>query len=63
MPKPQRQPALTWPECLALCRSNRPQALRMAYCQCGMTMTAPAQAVGVSVSRVSRLIAGADRLV
>lgn len=37
-------------------------ALRMAYCQCGITMTALAKDLGLSVSRVSRLIAAADRV-
>ena len=59
VPKPQRQSPRTWPECLALSGHDRNQALRMAYREGGMTMTALAQAVGLSVSRVSRLIAAA----
>jgi hypothetical protein len=59
VPKPQRQSPRTWPECLPLCGNDRNQALRMAYREGGMTMTALAQAVGLSVSRVSRLIAAA----
>ena len=59
VPKPQRQSLRTWPECLALSGNDRNQALRMAYREGGMAMTALAQAVGLSVSRVSRLIAAA----
>ena len=36
-------------------------ALRMAYCEGGMTMTAMAKEMGLSVSRVSRLIAATER--
>ena len=34
----------------------------MAYRECGITMTDLARELGVSVSRVSRLIAAADRV-
>ena len=61
VPKPQRQSARTWPEFLALCGNDRTQALRMADREGGMTMTALASMLGLSVSRVSRLIAGPAR--
>ncbi len=59
VPKPQRQSSRTWTECLDLSGHDRTQALRMAYREGGMAMTALAQAVGLSVSRVRRLIAAA----
>ena len=39
--------------------ANRPEALRMAYRECGMTMTAMAKELQLSVSRISRLVAAA----
>ena len=41
----------------------RNQALTMAYRECGMTMPALAAATGLSVSRVSRLMAAFERVV
>ena len=40
--------------------ADRPEALRMAYRECGITMTAMAKLLQLSVSRTSRLIAVAD---
>lgn len=63
VPRPQRLSARTWPQCLALCGNDRTLALRLAYREGGMTMTALARMLGLSVSRVSRLIAQAERSV
>ena len=41
--------------------ADRAQALRLAYRECGITMSAMARELGLSVSRVSRLIAAAER--
>ena len=42
--------------------TDQAQALRMAYRECGITMTALAKELGLSVSRISRLIAAAERV-
>jgi len=39
----------------------RGEALPMAYRRCGITMTPMAAELGLSVSRISRLIAAAER--
>ena len=43
------------------CNADRAQALRLAYREHGITMTSMARELGLSVSRVSRLIAMAER--
>jgi putative transposase len=68
VPRPQRQsvadtPAArerVWGECLQRCSGDRAAALHAAYREHGMTMTALASLAGLSVSRVSRLIAGEE---
>ena len=67
VPKAQRiapallQSAKPYQDCLAEC-GNRDQALCLAYRECGITMPALAGGLGLSVSRVSRLIAAAERV-
>lgn len=61
VPKAQRRSPATLQECLKR-TSDRASALRMAYRDHGSTMTALAREVGLSVSRVSRLIAEAERV-
>jgi putative transposase len=41
--------------------ADRAQALRLAYRECGTNMSAMARELGLSVSRVSRLIATGER--
>lgn len=60
VPRMQRQGAKTWQTCLAECDGDRNRALTWAYRQGGLTMTALAREVGLSVSHVSRLIAVAE---
>ena len=60
VPNAQRKSPCTWQDCLKLA-PDRADALRMAYCQCGITMTELAKELGLSVSRISRLIAAAGR--
>ena len=59
VPRAQISTPLTLAQWLATC-PTREQALRAAYRESGITMTQLAQEVGLSVSRVSRLIALAD---
>ncbi len=61
VPKVQRKSPCTWQDCLKRC-TDQAQALRMAYRECGITMTALAKELGLSVSRISRLIAAAERV-
>jgi putative transposase len=61
IPKIQRKQARTWQACLAACNGQRDLALATAYRQHGMTMTWLAEQSGLSVSHVSRLIAGIER--
>ena len=61
VPKAQRTSPCTLKDCLKRF-PDRADALRMAYRECGFTMTALAKDLGLSVSRVSRLIAAADRV-
>lgn len=61
IPKAQRKQRITWQECLAGCSGKRDVALAMAYREQGMTMTWLAQQCGLSVSHVSRLVAGVER--
>ncbi len=61
---PRRKPAptqpATWKQCLDASDGNRDAALLHGYRERGMTMTALAQAAGLSVSRVSRVIAALE---
>lgn len=61
VPKAQRKSLCTLQERLKHVL-DRADALHMAYRECGFTMTALAKDLGLSVSRVSRLIAAADRV-
>jgi putative transposase len=60
-PKAQRLRARTWQKCLTQCEGERERALLMAYRSCGLTMTALAEQIGLSVSHVSRLIAAQEQ--
>lgn len=60
VPKVQRKSGATLQDCLKRC-ADRPQALRMAYRDCGISMTALAKQLDLSVSHISRLIAAAER--
>lgn len=59
VPRAQRQSPLGLDHWLSVC-TNRDEALWRAYAQGGMTMSAIARELGLSVSRVSRLIAAAE---
>jgi putative transposase len=56
VPRQQRQARKTFAQCLADCGGQRDAALALAFGQHGLAMTALARAVGLSVSRVSRII-------
>jgi putative transposase len=56
IPREQRRKPLELGQFLAMC-STREEALRRAHLEGGMTMSAIAKALDLSVSRVSRLIA------
>ena len=60
LPKAQRKSAGTLGDCLKRC-ADRAQALRMAYRECGISMSALAKQLDLSVSHISRLIAAAER--
>jgi hypothetical protein len=62
LPPPQRAVPLMLQDCL---REYEPrgEALRVAYRRCGITTTQMAAELGLSVSRISRLIAAAERSV
>ena len=60
VPKLHRKRPGTLQDCLN-CNADRAQALRLAYREHGITMTSMARELGLSVSRVSRLIAMAER--
>lgn len=60
IPKAQRSSPQTLAQWLAQC-STRDEALRRAYCESGLTMTALAAEIGLTVARVSQLIARAER--
>ena len=68
VPRPQRRSVADTPaarervlnECLQRCGGDRAATLHAAYREHGMTMTALAPLAGLSVSRVSRLIAGEE---
>jgi hypothetical protein len=53
------QPWSAWQE--AQCDGDRDRALHQAYRQGGMTMTQLSRDAGLSVSHVSRLIAGVEK--
>lgn len=55
-PRPRR-----WGDWLKLTENNREEALYRAHTEGGQSMTALARELGLSVSRVSRLIAGHER--
>ena len=57
IPRVQRLPALNWSQCLQHCGGDRARALRMAHVAGGLSMSALAREIGLSVSRVSRIIA------
>ena len=61
IPRAQRLPALSLSQCLQRC-GDRALALRMAHVEGGMSMSSLAREMGLSVSRVSRLIAAAERI-
>ncbi len=60
VPPLQRNGAKTWARCLELCNGNRNKALVLAYRQGGLTMTALAAALGLSVTHISRLMAAGE---
>lgn len=60
VPKAQRKAPLTLLDCLRQSPGQPGQALRRAHREGGITMTAMAREMGLSVSRVSRLIAAAE---
>ena len=60
-PKTQRKSPCILKDCLKRF-PDRADALRMAYRECGITMTDLARELGLSVSRVSRLIAASERV-
>ncbi|MET0216715.1 MAG: transposase [Burkholderiales bacterium] len=60
VPKAQRKRPRTLQHCLNE-NADRAHALRLAYRECGITMSSMARELGLSVSRVSRLIAAAER--
>ena len=70
VPRPQRQPVAdtpaarerVWKQCLHHSQGDRAAALLTAYRGHGITMTALASLLQLSVSRISRLIAGAEKV-
>lgn len=59
-PRLQRNGAKIWAQCLELCHGDRNKALVLAYREGGLTMTALAAALGLSVTHISRLIAAGE---
>ena len=59
VPKAQRNSPSTLQDCLQR-TADRTEALRIAYRECGITMTAMAKELQLSVSRISRPIAAAE---
>ena len=59
IPKAQRKSPSTLQDCLRR-TAGRPEALRIAYRERAITMTAMAKELQLSVSRISRLIAAAE---
>ncbi len=62
IPRAQRSTPGTWPSWLAAANGDRALALRQAYVQGGLTMTALAAELGLSVARISQLIAQTERV-
>jgi REP element-mobilizing transposase RayT len=60
IPRAQRLPALSLAQSLARCGGDRDRALRMAHVEGGLSMSALAREIGLSVSRVSRIIAAVE---
>jgi len=60
VPRPQRSKPASLDDWLAACAS-RDEALLQAHTQSGLTMSSLAQALGLSVAQVSRLIAQAEK--
>ena len=60
MPRPQRSRTICLAQWLPTC-AIRGDAFRQAYIRSGMTMSAIVAAQGLSVARVSQLIAQAER--
>lgn len=60
VPRLQRNGAKTWAQCLELCNGDRNKALVLAYREGGLTMTALATALGMSITHISRLIAAGE---
>lgn len=60
VPRLQRDGAKTWAQCLELCKGDRNKALVLAYRQGGLTMTALAATLGLSVTHISRLMAAGE---
>lgn len=60
VPKIQRSSTRSLAEWMAHCES-REEALRRAYCESGLSMTAMAAELGLTLGRVSQLIARAER--
>jgi REP element-mobilizing transposase RayT len=61
IPSAQRTTPLSWLECLQRCAGQRDAALHLAYTSGGHSMTELAKLLGLSVSRVSRLIAAVEK--
>jgi putative transposase len=61
VPKAQRSSPTTLAQWLIQC-PNRDEALRRAHTESGLTMTALAAEIGLTVARVSQLIARAEGL-
>lgn len=61
VPRMQRKSPCTLQDCLKR-EADQGAALRMACCECRITMTALAKELGLSVLRVSRLVAAAERI-
>lgn len=61
VPRPQRSRPYSLAQWLATC-ATREEAFRQAHVSSGMTMSAIAAAAGLSVARVSQLIAKAERV-
>jgi putative transposase len=59
-PSKAARPGFDWPACLRT-SASREQALYKAHTEAGQTMGSLAACLGLSVSRVSRLIAGHEQ--
>ena len=63
IPRAQRLPALSLSQCLEHCGGDRARALRKAHVEGGLTMSALAREIGLSVARGCRIIAGVGAVV